>query len=337
MSNIIQQTKESRSKGPCEVDGCPHETRTSVGKYCTTHEKHWRAGKELVAFPLPQKARDKVCEFEECGRPVRCKGYCTGHYNMYINGYDLKPLMSDRPYQTCAFDGCGRNSYYSDYCKAHKDQFRVYGEYTPLFTPKIGCDFPNCEEKHKGHGYCSVHLKQFRSGDKLRPIRKFGYTPGETCIVDGCDDDRIRDGRCQMHFSEYFYGVTAEVLRERNDESRMRKLNLDYEKVTVSELRSAYGDLCFYCKRTMSFDWSGSRNRYATKEHLNPCDSGGGSTRQNLRLACWSCNSSKNKKNFWEFMIYLSDKFEAGKLDWSTGRFRDEPLFEPEDLLVPAD
>ena len=34
----------------------------------------------------------KVCKFEECGRPVRAKGYCLTHYEQERTGRPLRPI-----------------------------------------------------------------------------------------------------------------------------------------------------------------------------------------------------------------------------------------------------
>jgi hypothetical protein len=43
------------------------------------------------------KINDRKCEFEACGKPLRAKGYCKGHYMQLRRGAELAPLKAYTP------------------------------------------------------------------------------------------------------------------------------------------------------------------------------------------------------------------------------------------------
>jgi len=67
--------------------------------------------------------------------------------------------------------------------------------------------------------------------------------------------------------------------------------------ITYQALREKFGDLCHYCRATMTFEPADGRTYIpsrATIEHLAPLARGGHHTWDNVVLACWQCNVRKN-------------------------------------------
>ena len=75
-----------------------------------------------------------------------------------------------------------------------------------------------------------------------------------------------------------------------------KRPNFDRGKVR-KRLRERYGDQCYWCKRTMTFDWPPPGQprppNVATIEHITPLAVGGLHSFENMALACHSCNSSR--------------------------------------------
>ena len=75
-----------------------------------------------------------------------------------------------------------------------------------------------------------------------------------------------------------------------------KRPNFDRGKVR-RRLRERHGDKCYWCKRTMTFDWPPPGQprppNVATIEHIVPLSRGGLHDWSNLALACNSCNTSR--------------------------------------------
>ena len=60
-----------------------------------------------------------VCKVEKCGKPVRAKGYCDRHYDMWRTGDFGKTR-----YKICKVEGCRKRRYQKAYCEDHfKSEF----------------------------------------------------------------------------------------------------------------------------------------------------------------------------------------------------------------------
>lgn len=134
------------------------------------------------------------------------------------------------------------------------------------------------------------------------------------------------------YFSNYDreYSKANPEKRSANVQARRAKVaGVFKEKIDVRSLRERDGDLCCWCLREMTWEWKhgGDNTLYRSVEHLDSVNSAGDHSYENARLAHMVCNSSKGNKSRWEFLIYLSAQEEAGLLDYSTGRFKDEPIF----------
>ncbi|MCP4251056.1 MAG: hypothetical protein GY778_28800 [bacterium] len=82
---------------------------------------------------------DRVCEVDGCGRPLRARGFCEGHYRRFTRGKPLTGPLRAR-------------------------------------TPQIGlCEAPGCEAPKRSLGFCVGHVGRYRRGTSLEgPIRQPG-------------------------------------------------------------------------------------------------------------------------------------------------------------------
>jgi hypothetical protein len=72
-----------------------------------------------------------TCRVNDCGKPVKCRGYCSMHYT----------------------------------------RLRRYGTIERSRIPNEGCNFPNCINKHYGLGYCKIHYFRLVSNKRYGPRR----------------------------------------------------------------------------------------------------------------------------------------------------------------------
>lgn len=69
-----------------------------------------------------------MCGFNGCEKPIKSRGYCTGHYNQLSKGKELTVLGSSISKTIeCSFDGC-KNKPSGKWCAAHAWQLRKFGK-----------------------------------------------------------------------------------------------------------------------------------------------------------------------------------------------------------------
>lgn len=76
-----------------------------------------------------------VCEADDCGREVHCRGLCTMHYQRYKRQGKLKvkhirvsPVDGMPVVHECRVQGCGRPTVSKGLCSGHDYRFRVNGD-----------------------------------------------------------------------------------------------------------------------------------------------------------------------------------------------------------------
>lgn len=75
---------------------------------------------------------DVTCSVEGCTRPLKCRGWCSTHYQRWYQGYDFDApydLRSrPRPFVACSVVGCERQSKGRGLCARHYSKWRLYGD-----------------------------------------------------------------------------------------------------------------------------------------------------------------------------------------------------------------
>lgn len=190
------------------------------------------------------------------------------------------------------------------------------------------------------NGLCKQHSKDAIDGLGIDRVLRVSTPQPEQCQWDrACTNPPRAYGVCNGHVYYWMKENKPEALASHRASSkqnrRAREAGTYVEKIDPYVLLERDGNLCCWCLREMSWEWKyeGDNNLYRSIEHVDSLFNKGESSYANARLAHRVCNTSKNKKDRWEFLIWLTDKEEAGLLDYSSGRFRDEPLFDPEDLI----
>lgn len=116
-----------------------------------------------------------LCSFGGCGRAVKCKGLCGGHYQQQLAGRQMSPLGSSRIRGSCSFEGCDRPHRAKGYCNTHRIQHLGGKPLTPIRAVaaaghRTSCSFEGCEKPINGRGLCGTHRSQLLRGLDLRPI-----------------------------------------------------------------------------------------------------------------------------------------------------------------------
>lgn len=104
-----------------------------------------------------------VCTVDGCGRPHKARGYCAVHYQHWMRGVTINPVVRTRD----------RNG------------------------PEM-CTADGCEAEVKAKGLCTMHYaRQLRHGH----IANRGRTkPTKSCTIAGCDNHFYALGMCHQHW-----------------------------------------------------------------------------------------------------------------------------------------
>ena len=158
-------------------------------------------------------ASDRICDYEDCGRPYYSRSYCTQHYKQFMSGKPLHPLREYvRQASECQADDCDEKPYAKGYCKAHymRVQRRGTPEPTRIWNPGAECSVGGCDNPAKARGYCQGHYARVRrTGDPGGPElvtpqqeRKSKYK-GKSCSIEECPRQATSRGWCRMHYSRW--------------------------------------------------------------------------------------------------------------------------------------
>lgn len=116
---------------------------------------------------------------------------------------------------------------------------------------------------------------------------------------------RNRDARVEATRRRYKADPTLWYEGARRRRARMAAAEVD-PTVTLESLRADWGDDCCYCERVMDFGPTKGRGVFppdkVTVEHFVPISRGGGHTRGNTALACWSCNVRRQARDLDEWL-----------------------------------
>lgn len=80
--------------------------------------------------------KDRKCSILDCGRPLRARGYCAGHYRRLRNGEDLNAPMTTPKKITgdCTVENCESPQHAKGYCNFHYN--RAWRGTTSIDAPR---------------------------------------------------------------------------------------------------------------------------------------------------------------------------------------------------------
>ena len=174
------------------------------------------------------------CSIKGCKKTVRCRGWCTSHYNKWRRWGD--PLHVVERQTVCSVEGCDGKVSGWGYCKPHYHKNRTYGD--PLFIHdryKLkNCSVPGCKKKYHSHTYCRHHYNKWeRWGDPLYVV-----DPEETkkkqskSVRKAWANPELREKQSKKIRSVYADGSLAKKISEHHSTPEMKKVFQDILKQT---------------------------------------------------------------------------------------------------------
>lgn len=225
-----------------------------------------------------------TCAIVDCGKPLYCRGWCSGHYQRWNKHGDplggkkspavLKAIDHEDGTRTCAH--CHQRQPLEQY---DLDKLATLGR-------RAKCKTCRCEQ-----------MKQWYAENQERQLerarKRFQRDIDKIRANDMARYRRDRDKRIAL--------VTDSVHRRR---ASLYAAKRD-KGISHISLRKRDGDLCCYCGITMDFKRGTGREfnpERATIEHVVALASGGTHTWENVALCCWQCNVRKNKTPLLEWL-----------------------------------
>lgn len=224
---------------------------------------------------------DRTCSIDNCGRPATARGWCGAHYQRWRNHGD--PLGGG-PTPKGAIDHpdgsrtCAKCSVRKPIDAYHADKANPLGRRTICKT---------CRD---------AHMKAWYSANRERQA-------GRQAARREADPERLRrqDRERYRRHREKRIALVEDIAHARRVAMKDGRW---VRGITKRALRKRLGDECHYCGVTMIFtpmqgtDFQPDR---ASIEHLLPVSRGGAHDWDNVVLACWQCNLSKNARTVEEW------------------------------------
>lgn len=132
----------------------------------------------------------RVCSVGACGKPVRARGLCPGHYTRWQRYGDpcgAPEPRDSRPPRLCAVKGCTAKHRARGYCRIH------YIEWYRRTARR--CSIDGCDEPIRAHDLCNLHYHRRRVGAPLHGPSSRGGPRGSSFVesfwarvekTDGC-------------------------------------------------------------------------------------------------------------------------------------------------------
>lgn len=152
----------------------------------------------------PDTIRGMECGYEGCTKPVKCRGYCSAHYERLRKYGSPDVVMPPSPppirrlHDVCTVEGCELPHLAKGYCNSHYRKHKAWGD--PLVDMRRKpqtCQADGCDKRVHGHGWCFMHYQRWRAHGDADGAPTF-----TTCIVADCDraSRSRRSPFCEMHY-----------------------------------------------------------------------------------------------------------------------------------------
>lgn len=305
-------------KPTCTIDGC---TNQPYGRgWCLFHYKRWhRSGSphrlcKGCGANLPEnvrgycsKACKPLCSIDGCGKPESAKGWCKTHYerDRRWGSPHLRPADCVTCGTTFPVGPKGHNAKFcSDECKTV-------------------CSIPGCTRVAKARTWCHLHYRRYETHGTPTPVGVMEWATEWVCVVCGTAVPKgsgrraYCSGRCQ----QLWIRSGGDIERSRECIRCGELIDL-FEGATPSRKRRTDVALCVGCKgrdrrparrqlahllvrdflicgicdRPVDPDLEWPAHCSATVDHILPVAHGGGDELDNLQLAHFACNSTKQNR-----------------------------------------
>lgn len=195
---------------------------------------------------------DATCSVEDCGKPVKNRGWCSAHYSRWLRTGDpgaAIPVRACRPTHAsdskCAVDGCDRHPKGGSkgWCHAHFERWRATGDVRadiPLLAkPRHAdtvCAIDGCDKPRSSREWCAMHYARWQ---KHRDPLMGALKPAATmCSVDECGKKPKNHGLCGFHWGRLErYG---DPLADRPERPKLPNSEVNYFNMHT-RLRKARG------------------------------------------------------------------------------------------------
>lgn len=141
-----------------------------------------------------------VCTVEGCGRPHKARGYCAVHYQHWMRGMPINPIVRTRDRngpETCTADGCAEGVKAKGLCATHYARLLRHGHVkkTRRTQPTKVCTVEGCDSHFYALGLCHQHWLRSRKmkeqyGLSLGDLDRMLVAQGGGCGI--CGEKTLR-------------------------------------------------------------------------------------------------------------------------------------------------
>lgn len=302
----------------CSINGCAD--RTYGRGWCMFHYKRWHktgsphrlckgCGANLAenVRGYCSKACKPLCSIDGCGKSESAKGWCTTHYerDRRWGSPHLRPAQCVTCGTTFSVGPKGHNAKFcSDDCKPR-------------------CSVDECDRPAQSHGWCTMHYRRHLVNGDPTISNRTEWATEWVCVVCGANVQKGsgRRAHCSGRCQQLWARSGGNIERSRECTRCGEPIDL-FEGATPSRKRRADVALCVGCKgrdrrparrqlahllvrdflicgicdRPVDPDLAWPEHRSATVDHILPVAHGGTDDLDNLQLAHFACNSTKQNR-----------------------------------------
>lgn len=160
--------------------------------------------------------------------------------------------------------------------------------------------FPKYKRQDKSIGYC-VKCNGCKRSPKTKIKTHQPYLKNENLVKFCIKCQTVKPiEKFAKKLNSYGYCKPCNTEHSLNYTYRKKSATKTTIKFSKSDIVKRDGLTCYLCEKTFTAD-------FLTIEHLIPLSRGGDHKPENVKLACLSCNCSKNAKTLTEFKKYRGD------------------------------
>ena len=314
---VVKQRRYSGAA--CSEDGCD-EPAVNKG-YCSAHGQRFDKCGTPKGNGKPLRAdagRHTICKVPGCSKRARGKELCVKHRANIKKHKSLE--APERTYSENLYEGRPK--------EAPKCRIKDCKNTVARFLKSM----PNEESSSLLAQVCSTHYQRLTKTGSLMEDVPVSQKHKKIIEPEGVRDSDVIAAQYTRHcglcdtiksLTEFtklkngYYGRASNCSSCLSALGHKRRVSLregDFDKtVTKEALFTLLGYECFYCGETMVTS-STTGQKYdpllATYEHIVPVSKGGGHTFDNVVLACWRCNCSKNAMSYEDFLLQMGDPLD---------------------------
>lgn len=222
----------------------------------------------------------RICSVEGCQGGYCARGLCRHHYKLAYKEhirecykiYSQRPEVKER-----------KNAYNKIYYQEHKEDKKKY------------------YQEHKEHrSACCKAWYRLNREKRIRQEREWGQRPENKRRKLDAIKRWYKTPKGKACRNRWYKTPKGRASRMRTDNKRNHKFPVELTKHQMEQIKQRDGMKCIYCGKDV-FEYPNVPNRHPqqlTFDHVNP---NGGTTMDNMVIACRWCNASKNSRNVFEW------------------------------------